>query len=216
MRENDRTLSRRTFIIAGGALVGVAALGGAGYAAVWAPEPEQPTTKMGVGMSKVLVVYGTGTGCTAGVAERIGKAMAAKGASVEVVPAKSAPDPSGYDAVLVGSGIRAGNWHAPVKEWVVKNAESLKDKPVAFFTACLTMATDPTKTDEVRAYTDAIVAETGVKPVDVGLFAGWNEPKEFSFIERTIMKMMKAPEGDFRDWAAIDAWSEKVAGELLA
>ena len=39
-------------------------------------------------MSKVLVVYGTSTGCTAGVAERIGKALADKGASVEVVSAK--------------------------------------------------------------------------------------------------------------------------------
>ena len=55
-----------------------------------------------------------------------------------------------------------------------------------------------------------------VQPVDISLFAGWNEPKHFSFVERTIMKMMKAPQGDFRDWAAIDAWSGKVAGQLLA
>lgn len=166
-------------------------------------------------MRKVLVVYGTGTGCTAGIAERIGGAVAATGASVEVVPAKEAPDPASYDAILVGSGIRAGNWHAPVKAWVAKNAQTLKGKPVAFYTACLTLATDPTKIDEVRAYIDPIVAETGVKPVDVGTFAGWNEPKKFSFLERTIMKMMKAPEGDFRDWDAIDAWSEKVSGQLL-
>lgn len=191
-------------------------LGGGGYAATWAPEAAQPTTKMGDGMSKVLVVYGTGTGCTAGVAERIGKAMAAKGATVEVVPAKQAPDPAAYDAVLVGSGVRGGNWHAPVKQWVATHAETLKSKPVAFFTACLTLADDPTKTDEVRAYTDPLVAETGVTPVDIGLFAGWNEPKHFSFVERTILKMMKAPQGDFRDWAAIDAWSEKVSGQLLA
>lgn len=216
MSENDGKMSRRTFILAGGALVSVAALGGAAYAAMWAPEAEQPTTRMGVGMSKVLVVYGTGTGCTAGIADRIGKAVAAKGASVEVHPAKSAPDPAGYDAVLVGSGIRAGNWHAPVKDWVAKNAGTLKDKPVAFFTACLTMAQDPSKSDEVRAYTDLLIAETGVKPVDIGLFAGWNEPKHFSFGERTIMKIMKAPQGDFRDWAAIDSWSEKVAGQLPA
>ena len=166
-------------------------------------------------MSKVLVVYGTGTGCTAGIAERIGRAVAATGASVEVVAAKDAPDPALYDAILVGSGIRAGNWHAPVKTWVAKNAQTLKGKPVAFYTACLALATDPTKVDDVRACTDPIVAETGVRPVDVGTFAGWNEPKKFSFLERMIMKMMKAPEGDFRDWAAIDAWSEKMAGRLL-
>jgi len=164
-------------------------------------------------MSKVLVVYGTGTGCTAGIAERIGAKLTAMGATVEVVSAKIGPVVAGYDAVLVGSGVRAGSWHKPVKEWVAANADALKAVPVAFFTACLTMA-DAEKADEVRAYTDALIAETGVEPVDVGLFAGWNEPKEFPFVERTILKLMKAPTGDFRDWDAIDAWTTEVAGKL--
>jgi menaquinone-dependent protoporphyrinogen oxidase len=165
-------------------------------------------------MSKALVVYGSGTGCTAGIAERIGKRLADSGVAVEVVPAKDAPDPAGYDAVLVGSGIRAGSWHQPVKDWVAKNAAALKGSKVAFFTACLTLGQDPTKTDEVRAYTDALIAETGVTPVEIGLFAGSNEPKRFSFIERAILKMMKAPEGDFRDWKAIEAWAGEVAPRL--
>jgi len=165
-------------------------------------------------VSTVLVVYGTGTGCTAGVAERIGKTLAEKGATVEVVAAKDAPAADGYDAVVVGSGVRVGSWHAPVKEWVAANASALGSGKVAFFTACLTLAQDPGKTDEVRAFTDALIAETGVEPLDTGLFAGWNEPKRFSFIERTVMKMMKAPEGDFRDWAKIEAWAAHVAPKL--
>jgi len=165
-------------------------------------------------MSKVLVVYGTGTGCTTGVAEQIGKSLSDRGVTVDVVGAKEAPAPTGYDAVFVGSGVRAGNWHGPVKEWVAANAAVLKEVPVAFFTACLTMATEPGKSDEVRAYTDELIRTTGVKPVDVGLFAGWNEPKRFSFVERTILKMMKAPEGDFRDFPAVEAWTREVAPQL--
>ena len=165
-------------------------------------------------MSKVLVVYGTSTGCTAGVAERIGKALADKGASVEVVSAKEAPAADGYDAVLVGSGVRASNWHQPVKEWVAANTAALKAGKVAFYTVGLTLASAPEKTAEVRAYTGPLIAETGIEPVDVGVFAGCNEPKKFSFMERTIMKLMKAPEGDFRDWDAIDAWALEVAGPL--
>lgn len=164
-------------------------------------------------MKKVLVVYGTGTGCTAGVAERIGKALGAD-ASVDVVAAKDAPAADGYDAVFVGSGVRAGNWHAPVNSWVAANAAALKAVPVAFFTACLTMAQDPSKADEVRAYTDALVAETGVKPIDIGTFAGWNEAKRFSFVERTILKLMKAPEGDFRQWDEIDEWAAATATRM--
>jgi menaquinone-dependent protoporphyrinogen oxidase len=207
-------MTRRRFLVLGGVAVGAAALGGAGYAATWAPEVRQPSDSMGAGMNSVLVVYGTGSGCTAGVAERIGAAVAARGVKVDVVPAKDAPDPSGYDAVFVGSGVRAGNWHAPVKEWVTRNASTLGTGKLAFFTVGLTLATDPGKTEEVRAYTDALIAESGVTPSDVGLFAGWNEPKRFSFIERTIMKLMKTPEGDFRDWASIDAWATKTATAL--
>ena len=165
-------------------------------------------------MARVLVVFGTGTGCTEGVAGRIGNALRAQGLKVDVVPAKGAPEPADYDAVIVGSGVRAGNWHAPVKEWIAANAATLRDKPVAFYTACLTLASDPAKTDEVRAYTKVLEEETGVVPKHVGLFAGWNEPTKFSFIERTIMKLMKAPQGDFRDWPAIDEWAASAVDAL--
>jgi menaquinone-dependent protoporphyrinogen oxidase len=165
-------------------------------------------------MGKVLVVYGTGTGCTAEIAERIGTKLTAMGLDAEVVAAKDAPAPGAHDAVFVGSGVRAGSWHQPVKEWVAANAGALGDVPVAFFTACLTMAQDPSKIDAVRAYTDPLIAETGVQPVSVGAFAGMNEPRRFSFVERTIMKLMKAPAGDFRDWDAIDAWTAQTAAAL--
>jgi menaquinone-dependent protoporphyrinogen oxidase len=105
--------------------------------------------------------------------------------------------------------VRAGQWHGAAKMWVQANASTLKNTPVAFFTCGMTM-TDPSKAQSVRSYTDPILTETGIEPVDIGLFAGWNEPAKFGFAERTIMKLMKKPQGDFRDWAAIDAWTEKV------
>lgn len=162
---------------------------------------------------KALVVYGTKTGCTTGVAEQIGRTLAEQGFSAEVVPAEKAGAASDYDAVIVGSGIRAGQWHAEAKSWLVANAASLKGMPVAFYHCCLSMA-EPGKEAEVVAYADPLIEATGVKPVDIGAFAGWNEPKQFSFVERTIMKLMKAPEGDFRDMAAVAAWTESVAAKL--
>ena len=166
------------------------------------------------GMSKVLVVYGTKTGCTKGIAEKIGETLSASGASVDITPAGEKPNPATYDAVIVGSGVRASNWHGAVKSWVASNADTLKSKPVAFFTACLTMASDPDKADVVRAYTDPLVAETGVTPIDIGLFAGKHELKLLSLPERLIMKAMKAPEGDFRDFEAVRAWTQALAPKL--
>jgi hypothetical protein len=70
------------------------------------------------------------------------------------------------------------------------------------------------KTDEVKAYTDALIEKTGITPVDVGLFAGWNEPASLPFVERSIMKLMKAPQGDFRDFSVIGEWTESVAEQM--
>jgi len=130
------------------------------------------------------------------------------------VPAEKAGDPSGYDAVVVGSGIRVGQFHEPVRSWVATYADSLKARPTAFFSVGMMINEGPEKVEQVRAYTAPLTEATGVEPVDIGMFAGWNEPKEFSMIERLVMKAMKAPVGDFRDWDAIDAWTNDVAGKL--
>lgn len=165
-------------------------------------------------MSTALVVYGTKSGCTAGIAEAIADGLRGVGVTVDVKPADEKPDPSAYDAVVVGSGIRASMWHAPVKQWLVGHASDLKVRPLALFTACLTMHTNPEKADEVRGYTDLLLKETGLEPVDIGLFPGMNVPKTFSLPERLVMKAMKAPEGDFRDPEAAAAWGAAVAAKL--
>jgi menaquinone-dependent protoporphyrinogen oxidase len=105
-------------------------------------------------------------------------------------------------------------WHEPARTWVATHAQQLEEMPVAFYTVNLTMASEPERAEEVRAWTDPLIESTGVRPVDVGLFAGWYEPKEFPFLERTILKAMKAPQGDFRDWAAIDSWAEDVSTKM--
>ncbi len=203
-------ITRRRLVLVGGVAAATLALGGGGHvAANWAPDETEELlrTTMGDGMSTVLVVYGTKSGCTAGVAERIGARLAAAGLTVDVAPAEDRPDSARYDGVFVGSGIRVGQWHASVKDWVAENTEALKVRPTALYTVCLTIASEPEKVDEVRAYTDPILAESGIEPVDIGLFGGWFEPKRFSFIERTVLKAMKAPQGDHRDWDAIDEWA---------
>lgn len=207
-------ITRRQFVVAG-TMAAVAVGTGAGVKIVaQQPEVEHPSMRLGAGMSKVLVVYGTKSGCSAGVAERIGKTLAAMGVEVDVVPAEKAGNPAEFAAVVVGSGVRMGQWHGPVRTWVAANAAALRAKPLAFFTVNMTIADDSSKAAEVRAFTDPLIAETGVKPIDVGLFAGWNTGEGFSLLERGILAAMKTPKGDFRDWTAIEAWTAEVAPRL--
>jgi menaquinone-dependent protoporphyrinogen oxidase len=42
-------------------------------------------------------------------------------------------------------------------------------------------------------------------------FAGELQEGALGFKERLIVRMVKAPYGDFRDWNAIDAWADTIA-----
>jgi menaquinone-dependent protoporphyrinogen oxidase len=162
----------------------------------------------------MLVCYASGTGCTKGVAERIAETLASTGARVDVAPMKSNPDLSAYDAIVAGSGVRAGAWHPVAKKWLTRNAPALKAKPLALFTVGIAMAHGPEKVSETLGVTDPLLAKTGLAPKDIGAFAGWFDRTKFSFLEPKIMEMAKAPEGDFRDWSAIESWAARVAPKL--
>jgi menaquinone-dependent protoporphyrinogen oxidase len=45
-------------------------------------------------------------------------------------------------------------------------------------------------------------------------FAGRIDPDALSWVERTITRMVKAPDGDFRDWEAVRAWADEIATSL--
>ena len=165
-------------------------------------------------VSKVLVVYWSGTGCTEGIAERIGETLAAAGVQVDVRTFESDPRPEDYDVVLAGSSVRALNWHSDAKKWVTRNRNALTGKPLWLFTVGGALARSEENVDETRRVTDSLLAKTDLQPRDIGLFAGWYLPERFTFIERIVMKIARAPEGDTRDWDAVEVWAHGVTRDL--
>ena len=41
-------------------------------------------------------------------------------------------------------------------------------------------------------------------------FARKIEPEKLSLIEKAMIKMVKSPVGDYRDWAAVKSWAQEV------
>jgi menaquinone-dependent protoporphyrinogen oxidase len=64
------------------------------------------------------------------------------------------------------------------------------------------------------------------EPVDAGdvarstharghrLFAGRLDRHRLGFGEKAVVMALRAADGDFRDWDAIDTWAAQIAGEL--
>jgi len=46
------------------------------------------------------------------------------------------------------------------------------------------------------------------------VFAGRIDRASLGLAERTVAKALRVPDGDFRDWQAIDGWATSVAREL--
>jgi menaquinone-dependent protoporphyrinogen oxidase len=167
----------------------------------------------------ILVTYATKTGSTAGVAEAIGKTLAASGATVDVRPVKSVTDVSSYHAVVIGSAINGGEWLPEAMQFLRTQQAALRQKRVATFLVCMTLAMSNEKYREhVASWMEPMRAL--VRPVSEGLFAGALDISKIpSFGDRLKFRLSVVfgvwSEGDHRDWNAIRAWSEKLA-PLLA
>lgn len=162
-------------------------------------------------MSRILVTYATGKGCTVGVAEKIAEVLDAAGAKADVLAMDSDPRPEDYDAVVAGSSVQAGSWLPAARKWMTRHADELAHKPLAMFTVCIALAQGPENIAEALGYTDKLLARTGLAPCTIGTFAGRYYASEVNPLVRAIMKRKGAREGDFRDWKAIEGWAERVA-----
>ena len=164
---------------------------------------------------KILVAYATKAGSTAEVAAEIGRVIESKGGcQVDVRPVGKLNGVDGYDAVVIGSAIRAGKWLPEATKFVEKHRDALGRVPVACFLVCLTLSEDTEENRRtVAAYLDPV--REVVQPVEMGLFAGVMDYSKLPFILRLMMKAMKSPQGDFRDWEAIRTWAADLRPALL-
>jgi menaquinone-dependent protoporphyrinogen oxidase len=164
---------------------------------------------------KTLVVYGTKYGATAEIAERIGKVLREAGHEVDVASAARAGDVSGYQAVVLGSGVYAGSWRKEAADFLLAQKEALAGRPVWLFSSGPTGEGDPVALMKGWLFPDALkpVADE-IKPRDTVLFHGAIQPDKVNFGEKLIIKLLKASTGDFRDWEAIEAWAAGIAAAL--
>jgi len=168
--------------------------------------------------SQVLVAYGSRYGATAEIAARIGEALREAGLQAEVRAARDVADLAPYGAVVLGSGIYAGQWHKDAARLLKRNAEALAGRPVWLFSSGPTGPGDPSELLQGWRLPEGLkgVAER-VQPRDIALFGGAIDAGKLNFIERLlVIRLIKAPVGDFRDWDAIMAWAGTIAAALHA
>jgi menaquinone-dependent protoporphyrinogen oxidase len=165
--------------------------------------------------SQVLVAYGTKYGGTAEIAERIGQVLREAGLRADVHPADRVSDLTPYQAVVLGSGVTIGRWRKGAATFLKANEKALAERPVWLFSSGPTGEGDPVELTNGWRFPKTLqpIADR-IQPRDIAVFHGVLNGKKLNPIEKWVIKNVKAPIGDFRDWDAITSWAAAIADGL--
>jgi menaquinone-dependent protoporphyrinogen IX oxidase len=186
-------------------------------------------------MSKnVLIVYGTRYGATEGTSEEIAKVLRSEGLDVRVVNAKKekVKDISGYDLVIVGSGMQMAKWTGAAENFLKNSQKELSSKKVAIFVSSGAQALIEYegKTEEIEKARKQYLEDKAVKynlhPISMVIFGGVWDFNKMSFLFRKTLASFKPKieEAGFtetkpglydtRDWDTIRTWAKEIATKV--
>jgi menaquinone-dependent protoporphyrinogen oxidase len=160
---------------------------------------------------RILVTAASKHGATAEMASAIGTALTEAGLDVVVKPMHELGGVAGYNAVVLGSGVYMGRWIPEAIEFVTRHAIELRARPVWLFSSGPVGSPDPKPEGDPISIGELV---TSVRARGHRTFAGRLDRGRLGIGEKLVVSAVRAPDGDFRDWEAITAWSREIAAEL--
>jgi menaquinone-dependent protoporphyrinogen oxidase len=173
---------------------------------------------------RVLIAYESKYGATEGIAERLGERLRQRGLEAEVARCSEIREASGYDAYVVGSATYEFNWRKSARKFVRRHADVLSAHPTWLFSSgpLGTETVDKEGNDVLKGAEPKQFAEfTGlIHPRGTQVFRGAYHHDKIRGGDRIVAWMPGIrdilPEGDFREWDAIDGWADSIADSLGA
>ena len=214
-------LDRRGFVRQAGlgaaGLAGAAILPAAARAAAGDPVIDFARLSCGDAGPRILVGYASMCGSTGEIAAAIGKKLCAAGARADVRHLPDVTDLAGYSAFVIGSPIHGGMWMNEAMTFIRANQDALAQAPVAYFIACMAMATDSEGSRKMaKEYVGRpLTLVPKIKPVALGTFAGKVDYAKMPKRYEAVMRRIVPRDQDSRDWQKIDAWGAELAGQLI-
>ena len=158
----------------------------------------------------VLVTVASKHGATGAIGDAIAGVLGEMDLQVVRRAPEDVHDLDGIDAVVLGSAVYAGRWVAEAAELVDRLGDALHDRPLWVFTSG--PLGDPPEPEGTGPAIEALVER--LAPRDHRVFAGALDRDDLSMAERAVVRVVRAPYGDFRDWEAVTAWATAIGDEL--
>lgn len=178
---------------------------------------EAPARPPPDGARRALVAYASRKGATKGVAQRIAAGLTERGVPTELRPVEEVRDPSVYDAIVFGGAVYNQAWPQEGRDFVLRNVDALSAAETWLFSV-------GSFGDSRRIFGSAVRREpkgieqlqARIEPRDYRVFAGVVEAAQWPLPERMFFRALGGRYGDNRDWAAIDAWAQRIADSLAS
>jgi menaquinone-dependent protoporphyrinogen oxidase len=159
----------------------------------------------------VLVAVASKHGSSLEIGQVIETTLRSAGLEVDLRRLEDAPDPSDFDAAVLGSGVYSGHWMRAARDYIDAHEARLNDLPVWLFSSG--PVGDPPKPLENPAE-----VATVVKRIDARghrLFGGKIDGSELRVAEKALIALVRAEQGDFRPWSEISVWADSIAAALM-
>lgn len=161
---------------------------------------------------RVLVTAASRHGATHEIAAAIAGGLARRETEAYAQPVEQLASLDGYDAYVIGSAVYVGRWLAPARELVEAHLDVLADRPVWMFSSGPLGPPEALKPEGDPVDVDELVQAAGA--VGHRVFAGRLDKSLLGLGEKAVVVAVRAPEGDFRDWDAIDGFAAEIAQHL--
>ncbi|MGE3798884.1 MAG: flavodoxin domain-containing protein [Thermomicrobiales bacterium] len=161
----------------------------------------------------VAIVIASKHGSTREIGEEIARTLRHYGVGTTIFEAGDSVDLNDRTGVIIGSAVYVGKWMKEALTFVEDHASQLQAMPVWLFSSGPIGEQEPSSSVDPVAI-EALLRASGARGHRI--FSGKLDRAALSRTERLATKLVRAPEGDFRDFEAIDEWSGEIASILLA
>jgi menaquinone-dependent protoporphyrinogen oxidase len=160
----------------------------------------------------VLMAYASRHGATEGIAQAIADRLVERGLEAAAGRVEEVKDLRGVDSVVLGSAVYAGSWLKEATAFVDRYEDALSALPIWLFSSGPLGSEVQDHEEQPRQLSDLT---DRLHPRGHRVFFGALDRDQLGFAERMMVKAVRAPEGDFRDWDAIRAWADEIAKALI-
>jgi len=183
-------------------------------------------------MKKVLIVYGTRYGSTKEVSNKVVDILKEKGIDSSAINFKDVitenqPTLEEYDGIIIGSGIKVGQWTKETKKFIENNLEFFKNSNVVLGVFVSSgLATNPEKIVELKkTYIEDVLNQYEITADLYDVFGGvldLSKDSNIGFLGKKMIKMVSKEDprikpnqrNDLRDWNQIKQFIENYANLL--